>query len=51
MGFTKTCPICKQDFFSLVSYMSHIKKNHDKESPEAFVKENGELKWSMRNEN
>jgi hypothetical protein len=50
MGFTKTCPICKQDFFSLVTYMSHIKNNHSKESPNVFVKEKGELKWSLRND-
>ena len=50
MGFTKTCPICTQDFFSLVTYMSHIKSNHNKEAPTAFVKEKGELKWSFRND-
>ena len=49
MGFTKTCPICQQDYFSLVDYMSHIKNNHSKESPEVFVKEKGELKWSFKN--
>jgi len=50
MGFAKTCPICTQDFSSLVTYMSHIKNNHNKESPTAFVKEKGELKWSFRND-
>ncbi len=49
MGFTKTCPLCKQDSFSLVDYMSHIKNNHNKESPEAFVEKKDELKWSFRN--
>ncbi|WP_179372159.1 hypothetical protein [Nitrosopumilus ureiphilus] len=48
MVFSKTCPICKQDFISLETYMSHIKSNHDKVRPEEFVKSNGELKWSFR---
>jgi hypothetical protein len=50
MGFAKTCPLCKQDFISLVTYMSHIKSNHGKISPEEFVKDDGELKWSFRND-
>jgi len=49
MAFTKNCPLCEQEFFSLVSYMSHIKNNHNKESPDVFVKEPGELKWRLRN--
>ncbi|MCA9811799.1 MAG: hypothetical protein KC483_02935 [Nitrosarchaeum sp.] len=48
MTFSKTCPVCKQDFLSLVNYVSHIKKDHDKVSPEEFVKNQGELKWSFR---
>jgi len=48
MGFNKTCPICNQNFLSLVNYMSHIKSNHSKTSPDLFVKEQGELKWSFR---
>ena len=48
MGFAKTCPLCKKEFFSLVDYMSHIKNNHKKENPDIFVRENGELKWSLR---
>lgn len=50
MGFNKTCPICNQDFVSLVNYMPHIKSNHNKTSPDLFVKGNGELKWSFRND-
>ena len=49
MGFSKMCPICKQGFVSLVNYMSHIKNNHSKVSPEEFVKNSGELKWSFKN--
>jgi hypothetical protein len=47
MVFSKTCPACKQDFFSLVNYMSHIKNNHGKIHPEEFMKSNVELKWSF----
>ncbi|MCV0400803.1 MAG: hypothetical protein K5777_02290 [Nitrosopumilus sp.] len=50
MGFTKTCPVCNENYFSLVTYMSHIKNVHSKESPEVFVKESGELKWRLRND-
>ena len=49
MSFSKTCPICKQFFSSLVAYMSHIKTNHNKVHPDEFIKNNGELKWSFRN--
>ena len=49
MGFSKSCPICNQDFGSLVNYMSHIKNNHEKVSPEEFVRSNEETKWSFRN--
>ncbi len=49
MVFSKTCPICKMDFTSLVSYMSHIKDKHAKVNPEDFVKNTDELKWSFRN--
>ena len=48
MGFTKTCPVCKKVFFSLVDYMSHIKNNHKEEHPEIFVRKDGEIKWSLR---
>ena len=48
MGFSKTCPLCLQNFFSLVTYMSHIKSNHSKVSPKEFVKYNTELKWAFR---
>ena len=48
MGFSKTCPICMQNFFSLLTYMSHIKSNHNKISPKEFTKNNNELKWSFR---
>ncbi|MFQ5475514.1 MAG: hypothetical protein ACE5DT_00600 [Nitrosopumilus sp.] len=48
MGFSKTCPLCLQSFSSLAIYMSHIKSNHSKISPEAFVKDNNELKWSFK---
>ncbi len=48
MGFDKTCSICKQVFSSLENYMSHIKNQHDKVRPEEFVKDSGELKWSLR---
>lgn len=51
MGFSKTCPICKNDFSSLMTYMSHIKSNHSKTSPEAFVKDNHELKTGFRRDN
>jgi len=30
--------------------MSHIKNEHRKASPEEFVKNDGELKWSFRND-
>jgi len=50
VGFTKTCPVCNENYFSLVTYMSHIKNVHSKESPEVFVKESGELKWRLRND-
>ena len=50
MGFNKKCPRCTQVFVSLETYMSHIKNNHSKESPEEFVKNNGELKWSFRSD-
>ena len=50
MGFTKTCLLCNQNFSSLVSYMSHIKNNHSEESPEIFVRKEGELKWRLRND-
>jgi len=46
MGFSKTCPLCKQTFLSLVTYMSHIKSNHDKVSPDILTKDTVELKWS-----
>ena len=48
MGFTKACPLCNENFVSLVSYMSHIKSSHQKISPEEFVKDKGEIKWSFR---
>jgi len=47
--FTKKCPVCNETFSSLESYMEHIKNNHNKESPEKCVKNNEELKWSLRN--
>lgn len=47
--FTKKCPVCNETFSSLESYMDHIKNNHSKESPEKFVKNNEEIKWSLRN--
>lgn len=50
MAFTKTCPLCKNNFVSLETYMSHIKTNHDKVRPEEFVKSSGELKWSFRSD-
>ena len=50
MGFVKTCPICNENYSSLVAYMAHIKNNHSKESPEIFVRESGELKWKLRND-
>jgi hypothetical protein len=50
MGFSKVCPICKQNFSSLVSYMAHIKSDHSKEDPQTFVREHGELKWRLRND-
>ncbi|MDF2422571.1 MAG: hypothetical protein OPY06_06130 [Nitrosopumilus sp.] len=50
MGFTKICPMCGQTYLSLVTYMSHIKNRHSKESPESFVKEGGELKWTFRSD-
>jgi hypothetical protein len=30
--------------------MSHIKNRHSKEHPETFVREEGELKWKLRND-
>lgn len=48
MGFTKRCPLCNENFVSLVSYMSHIKSSHQKISPEEFVKDKGEIKWSFK---
>jgi hypothetical protein len=50
MVFTKTCPVCNENYSSLVTYMSHIKNNHSKESPETFVRESGELKWRLRSD-
>ena len=50
MGFTKICPVCNENCPSLVTYMAHIKNNHNKESPETFVRESGELKWKLRND-
>ncbi|QLH02742.1 hypothetical protein C5F47_03815 [Nitrosopumilus cobalaminigenes] len=50
MGFAKTCPVCNENFSPLVTYMSHIKNNHNKESPQTFVREAGELKWRLRND-
>ena len=50
MPFNKICPMCNQDYSSLVTYMAHIKNNHSKESPESFVREPGELKWRLRND-
>ena len=50
MAFSKTCPVCRQDFVSLVAYMDHIKINHNKVPPEEFVKSSGELKWSFRSD-
>ena len=50
MTFNKTCPICNQKFSSLIAYMSHIKNDHSKESPESFVRKPGELKWRLRND-
>lgn len=49
MEFSKVCPICKEHFESLEDYMSHIKNNHAKVSPQKFVKSVDELKWSFRN--
>ena len=48
MAFNKTCNVCKQNFSSLVGFMSHIKNEHSKEKPSAFVKEVDEMKWSFR---
>lgn len=50
MVFSKTCPICNQDYVSLETYMSHIKSDHSKLRPEEFVKNSGELKWSFRSD-
>jgi len=50
MTFSKICPSCNEKYSSLVTYMSHIKNNHSKESPESFVKESGELKWTLRSD-
>ncbi len=49
MTFTKICPACNEKYSSLEAYMSHIKNNHSKESPESLVREPGELKWRLRN--
>ncbi len=49
MGFSKTCPLCQKPFSSLVNYMVHIKNNHSKESPEAFLRDDKELTFSFRN--
>jgi len=46
MEFNKTCPLCKQNFLSLVTYMSHIKSIHNKVSPDIITKDAAELKWS-----
>jgi len=51
MVFSKTCNVCNQNFISLVNYMLHIKNDHSEISPEEFVRNNGELKWSFRNNN
>ena len=49
MAFSKICSLCNHEFTSLENYMSHIKNNHEKVSPEEFVRQHGELKWSFRN--
>jgi hypothetical protein len=49
MSFEKNCPICEEDFTSLVAYMTHIKNKHGKLPPEYFVRNSRELKWSFRN--
>lgn len=49
MVFSKICPICKEEFLSLVDYMTHIKNKHSKVPPEYFVRNSEELKWSFRN--
>ncbi len=50
MAFGRICPLCKQNFFSLVTYMSHIKNSHSKIPPEEFVKTEVEIKWSFRSD-
>jgi hypothetical protein len=47
-AFNKTCNVCKQNFSSLVTFMSHIKNEHSKEEPSAFVKNSDEIKWKFR---
>ncbi len=49
MVFSEIYPICNENYSSLVTYISHIKNNHSKESPESFVRELGELKWRLKN--
>ncbi|QUC64121.1 hypothetical protein NsoK4_06635 [Nitrosopumilus sp. K4] len=48
MAFSKTCPVCKQDFSSLLDYTLHIKDSHSKAHPEEFVSNKEEIKWSFR---
>lgn len=48
MEFSKTCPLCKKQFSSIITYMAHIRNKHSKVSPEEFVKNTDELKWSFR---
>ena len=50
MVFGKICPLCKQNFFSLATFMTHIKNSHPKTPPEEFVRKEGETKWSFRND-
>ncbi len=49
MSFSKNCPLCQHEFVSLNDYMYHIKTDHNKVSPEEFVRKHGELKWAFRN--
>lgn len=46
--FRKKCQVCNKDFFDLMQFMEHIKKNHREITPNKIFEIGKEQKWSFR---
>lgn len=47
-SFKKRCPVCANNFSSLVEFMKHVKNEHEDISPEKMAEMGKEHKWKLR---